>query len=178
VPVGFIADPVLATMAIRTAGGVELRTDTVDTLTGRMLWPGAAVDSEGVATDWPGWTLADDGVTWVTDPSDAFLRDGLSIEVTVNPTANATVSYPEATAACAGPPTDVPPTTPPSVTAPTTTVPASPTSAVSPTTSPASAVSTSTADLPATGSSGLGTMLAMGLGLIVLGGVARRIRRV
>jgi LPXTG-motif cell wall-anchored protein len=39
-------------------------------------------------------------------------------------------------------------------------------------------VSTSTADLPATGSSGLGTMLAMGLGLIVLGGVARRIRRV
>ena len=39
------------------------------------------------------------------DPSDARLRDGLTVVVEVNPTATATVSYPPATAACANPPT-------------------------------------------------------------------------
>src|SRR5690606_12740715 len=32
-------------------------------LSGTMLWPGAAADSEGNGTDWPGWKLVDG--TWV-----------------------------------------------------------------------------------------------------------------
>ncbi|MGB0113431.1 MAG: LPXTG cell wall anchor domain-containing protein [Ilumatobacteraceae bacterium] len=46
--------------------------------------------------------LAADG-SWIPDPSDAILRDGLTIQVEVNPTATATVSYPPATSACNGP---------------------------------------------------------------------------
>ena len=67
-----------------------------------MIYPGAEVDAEGNAVDWPGWVLNEDGL-WVTDPTDAIWRDGLNLVYEVNPTATAFVAYPPATAACASP---------------------------------------------------------------------------
>jgi hypothetical protein len=67
---------------------------------------------------------------WVHDPSDARLRDGLTVVVEVNPTARGAVSYPDATAGCADAPTvssSGPTTTTPTPTqAPTTTDPVVP----------------------------------------------------
>jgi LPXTG-motif cell wall-anchored protein len=93
----------------RNGNFVEQR--TVTSLSGRTIYPGASVDADGTPTDWPGWKLADDGVSWIPDESDSFLREGLTIEVEVNPTATATVTYPPATATCANPPEETPPTT-------------------------------------------------------------------
>ncbi len=70
-------------------------------LKGRVVFPGAEVDAQGNAIDWPGWKF-ENGL-WVTDPSDARLREGLKVVVEVNPTAEGTVSYPPATAPCADP---------------------------------------------------------------------------
>jgi LPXTG-motif cell wall-anchored protein len=106
VPIGFTPDPPEATLVIRAANGTLIDTLQVSSLSGSFIWPGASTDAAGNATDWPGWKRADDGVSWIPDPSDAFLREGLTIEVTVNPTvtATATVSYPPVTSPCAGPP--------------------------------------------------------------------------
>ncbi len=72
----------------------------------RFLYPGASVDAAGNPLDWPGWVF--DGDEWVVDPTDAFLREGLTVVIEVNPTASDTVSYPPATPSC----TADPPTTP------------------------------------------------------------------
>ena len=113
VPKGFTPTSTQATLAIKDRNGNLVETQTVNSFSGSILWPGATIDSAGNATDWPGWKLADDGVSWIPDPSDAFLREGLIIEVTVNPsvTATATVSYPPNTSPCANPPDATPPTT-------------------------------------------------------------------
>ena len=66
-----------------------------------FVYPGASVDANGVATDWPGWVF--DGDEWVPDPTDSYLRDGLTVRVEVNPTATGQVAYPPATSACANP---------------------------------------------------------------------------
>ena len=66
------------------------------------LYPGAAVDANGDATDWPGWVQNAFGF-WIEDPSDALWRQGLTLVVSVNPTASTTVSYPPASSACANP---------------------------------------------------------------------------
>ena len=98
--------------------GSSVGTDTATYQAGstvRFVYPGASVDGAGNPTDWPGWMLVDGH--WVVDPSDARLRDGLTVVIEVNPTATATVSYPPATAACANPQTTPDP-------APSTTVPA------------------------------------------------------
>ena len=67
------------------------------------MYPGASVDAAGNPTDWPGWVF--DGDEWVPDPTDAYLRSGLTVRVDVNPTATGQVSYPPATSACADPET-------------------------------------------------------------------------
>ena len=50
-----------------------------------FVYPGATVDAAGNPTDWPGRVF--DGDEWVPDPTDAYLRDGLTVTVEVNPTA-------------------------------------------------------------------------------------------
>lgn len=107
VPVGFTPVDGSATLVIRAANGTVIDTRQVTSLSGQFIWPGASVDSAGNATDWPGWKRADDGVSWIPDPTDAVLREGLTIEVTVDSTtATATVSYPPDTSPCANPPSD------------------------------------------------------------------------
>jgi hypothetical protein len=96
----------------------------------QLIYPGATVDDEGNATDWPGWMLNEDGF-WVTDPSDAAFRDGLNIVATAlltDETATAAVEYPPETEACANPPGPFPPgvTTTTTPGAPGTTPPPSP----------------------------------------------------
>jgi hypothetical protein len=79
-----------------------------------LLYPGTAVNPDGTIDDVPGWILTDDGF-WIRDPSDEFLRDGIVLSYSVNPTATATVSYPPESSTCANPagpfpPAEAPPT--------------------------------------------------------------------
>ena len=110
VPLGFTPADSTATLVIRAADGTVVDTTQVPSLSGQLIWPGAEVDAAGNATDWPGWKLADDGVSWIPDPTDAAVREGLTIEVSVDAddgttvTATATVSYPPDTSPCANPP--------------------------------------------------------------------------
>lgn len=104
VPIGFVPEDQSATLVISDRNGTFVETIEVDTLSGTFLYPGATVDAAGNATDWPGWRRAPNG-DWVVDPTDAILRDGLTIEVTVNPTATASVTYPPASTDCNGPDT-------------------------------------------------------------------------
>jgi LPXTG-motif cell wall-anchored protein len=75
--------------------------------TRRFVYPGAEVDANGNPVDWPGWVW--DGDEWVIDPTDARLRDGLTVRVDVNPTATGAVTYPPATPDCDASPPDNPP---------------------------------------------------------------------
>ena len=63
----------------------------------------------------PGWILNEDGL-WVRDPTDDYLRDGIDLTYTVNPTATATVRYPPESSACANPENTTTTTTTPPVT--------------------------------------------------------------
>ena len=73
------------------------------------LWPGAAVDADGNATQWPGWILNSDG-TW-TQVDDGGVREHAVIVVTVNPTLSGIATYPPSASGCANP-TNTPPEQP------------------------------------------------------------------
>ena len=85
-----------------------------------ILYPGTSVNPDGTIDDVPGWILTDDGF-WIRDPSDEFLREGITLSYTVNPSATAFVTYPPESSACANPDGPFPPTT---TTAPGTALPA------------------------------------------------------
>jgi hypothetical protein len=76
-----------------------------------VLYPGTHINPDGSVADVPGWNLNSDGF-WVLDPSDAVLREGISLTYTVNPTAGPVlVTYPPESSACANPNGPFPPTT-------------------------------------------------------------------
>ncbi|WP_418275846.1 hypothetical protein ACNHYB_13450 [Isoptericola jiangsuensis] len=77
-------------------------------LSGRVLWPGAEVDGAGNAVDWPGWRL--EGGEWVPGDEWDWVRPSVALEFEVNPTATASVGYPESSPACATPPGSPEPT--------------------------------------------------------------------
>lgn len=79
-----------------------------------ILYPGTAVNPDGSIDDVPGWILNDDGF-WIIDPTDAYLREGITLTYTVNPTAGpVTITYPPESEACANPDGPFPPgVTPP-----------------------------------------------------------------
>ncbi|WP_395243785.1 VWA domain-containing protein [Agromyces sp. MMS24-K17] len=72
-----------------------------DAITGRQLWPGAAIDADGNPIDWPGWTLLPDG-TWILDPDAPFydLREDAVVEIRVNPSSAEVTAYPPPTPDC------------------------------------------------------------------------------
>ena len=78
---------------------------------GKVLWPGAAVDGLGNATDWPGWKLV--GGHWVSDPSANFgwVRTITQATLSVNPELVVDLAYPPVTPTC----NDNPPPTPPTL---------------------------------------------------------------
>lgn len=68
-------------------------------LSGRVLWPGASVDANGVGNGWPGWAF--ENGQWVASPGNfAWTRGDISAVVEVNPTLRVALSYPPSTAAC------------------------------------------------------------------------------
>jgi hypothetical protein len=83
-----------------------------------LLYPGTSVNADGSIDDVPGWILTDDGF-WIRDPSDEFLREGIHLIYEVNPTAEADITYPPPSSACADPDGPFPP-------GPTTTLPPGP----------------------------------------------------
>ena len=83
-----------------------------------LLYPGTSVNADGTIDDVPGWILTDDGL-WIRDPSDEFLREGINLTYTVNPTASAFITYPPESSECANPENPQVTTTPtPGVTSP------------------------------------------------------------
>ncbi|UXX79707.1 choice-of-anchor L domain-containing protein [Reichenbachiella carrageenanivorans] len=82
------------------ASGNVVQTLTNQPMSGRLLWPGAEVDSNGNGVNWPGWDFVDG--TWVQ--VEDGLRNGMNVRISVNPENTLTVSYPPATPACAAQP--------------------------------------------------------------------------
>lgn len=99
-PVG-LEGQVSARLTFIDINGQTLEERIVNDLVGRTIYPGAAADSDGNGTDWPGWVLF--GGQWVQDTADAHLRQGLSILVEAGSTASTAVTYVPATAPCYGP---------------------------------------------------------------------------
>ncbi|SEJ41312.1 hypothetical protein [Demequina mangrovi] len=86
-------------------------TRTVDIGEGRILWPGASVDADGVADGWPGWEYNPSTEEWdpIGDGNYGWTREpDTEVIIGTNPTASFTVSYPPATPECnSEPPTDI-----------------------------------------------------------------------
>lgn len=77
-------------------------------ISGKLLWPGAAVNADGVGIAWPGWRPALPGETpefenLVLDPALAEypLREDTVVTFSINPSATVEVAYPQQTEACA-----------------------------------------------------------------------------
>jgi hypothetical protein len=126
-------------------------------LSGRVLWPGAVVDSAGKPVDWPGWHKTADGA-WVQGDEFDWVRPSVQVHFKVNPEATVAVAYPASSPQC-------------SVNPQAFVLADSPTD-------PSAAV------LAATGSNGVGPTLLGAAGLVVVGAlvvtltvVARRRRR-
>ncbi|MFH7009641.1 gliding motility-associated C-terminal domain-containing protein, partial [Flavobacterium plurextorum] len=73
-------------------------------LSGRVLWPGATVDTNGKGTDWPGWVFQNN--QWIQAP-DGFegLRPTANITLSLNPSETITVNYPPSEPFCTARPT-------------------------------------------------------------------------
>jgi len=68
-------------------------------LSGRILWPGASVDDNGVANGWPGWAF--ENGEWIEiDGNFAWTRGDITAFIRVNPDIAVALSYPPATPLC------------------------------------------------------------------------------
>ncbi len=67
---------------------------------GTLLWPGAAMDSNGNPTAWPGWEYVNG--QWVQVDDDRVPE--IVVHVQVNPETEGMVAFPDATPQCAGQP--------------------------------------------------------------------------
>lgn len=83
-------------------------------VTGRLLFPGAAVDANDRGVLWPGYRSALPGETpdWenlVLDPTlpSYGLRSGASVEFVINPSTTVAITYPPASPSCAETPGDL-----------------------------------------------------------------------
>lgn len=91
-----VGAPAGMTITWRKTNGEVVQVLTGQPLSGRLLWPGAAVDAGGNPTAWPGWALLEGEWVQINDG----LRPDMEILFQVNPSAQATVSYPASTATC------------------------------------------------------------------------------
>lgn len=108
-------DPAGHTMHVNwlDAGGTVVHTDDVPIaanglVTGRLLFPGAAIDGDGNGVLWPGYRPALPGETpdWESLVFDTTLpsyglRSGASVEFEINPSMAVAIDYPPPTAQCA-----------------------------------------------------------------------------
>ncbi|MEH6591841.1 MAG: hypothetical protein V7746_16390 [Halioglobus sp.] len=100
--VGFTPNNLATVEFLEVGTGTVVTTYLNQPLTGgKLLWPGATVDSAGNGTGWPGWIFS--GGVWSQVPT--TLRPDLEVRISVNPSATVLISYPPATPACnASPP--------------------------------------------------------------------------
>jgi len=76
-------------------------------LAGRVLWPGASVDADGVPTGWPGWAY--ENGAWVqTSGNYAWTRGAITAVIEVGAALAVPLSYPAATPACTADPRPAP----------------------------------------------------------------------
>jgi len=80
-----------------TLGGDVVQTvvvPTAEVMSGTLTWPGATFDSNGNATDWPGWTF--NGTQWVQDTTDlgANLRPAAVLSATIAGVQTVQMDYP------------------------------------------------------------------------------------
>lgn len=80
-------------------------------LSGRVLWPGAAVGPDGVTpTAWPGWEQDTDGQWVETESNFRWTRSLSQVTLSVNPQLVVDLTYPPATPDCDSNPPKDPPT--------------------------------------------------------------------
>lgn len=87
----------LVTITWLTPGGRVAQRLENQPASGTLLWPGAGVDGGGVGNAWPGWEFVND--EWREVPDDR--RPEMTFRVDINPTAQADLTYPPPSAACA-----------------------------------------------------------------------------
>ncbi|WP_157981651.1 hypothetical protein [Protaetiibacter intestinalis] len=80
-----------------------------ETLSGRVLWPGAAIDGDGDPIGWPGWSN-EGGVWHEIDGNYAWTRDGVTAIISVNPSISDDLEYPSGNPYCNPGPTVIEPT--------------------------------------------------------------------
>jgi gliding motility-associated-like protein len=97
---GFTPAANSATIQWKKMDGTVVRELTNQALTGQLLWPGAAVDANGIPTAWPGWNFT--GGQWV-QISDG-LRPQMRLHISINPQTEVIVNYPPATPFCSANP--------------------------------------------------------------------------
>ena len=97
---GFTPAANSATIRWKKMDGTIVRELTNQALTGQLLWPGAAVDANGIPTAWPGWSFT--GGQWV-QISDG-LRPQMRLHISINPETEVVVNYPPATPFCSANP--------------------------------------------------------------------------
>ena len=92
----FVDAPFGVTITWSTPDGETVLEQPAQPLSGRVLWPGAAVDADGTPTDWPGWELVDGEWAETDDDLGANLLPSAQVTFTVNPETTVTVAYPPA----------------------------------------------------------------------------------
>ncbi len=75
-------------------------------LTGRVLWPGASVGSDGRGNGWPGWAYVD-GQWTTSDDNFGWTRRDITATVEVNPSLAVALSYPPSSPNCRTAPADI-----------------------------------------------------------------------
>ncbi len=90
-------------------GTIPASGPSADVLGGRILWPGASVDGDGVANGWPGWELVA-GEWQTTTGNYAWTRSITEATLEVNPSMVVALTYPPATPSCVTDPPQDPPT--------------------------------------------------------------------
>lgn len=75
-------------------------------LTGRVLWPGASVGSDGRGNGWPGWAYVD-GQWTTSDDNFGWTRGDITATVEVNPSLAVALSYPPSSPNCRTAPADI-----------------------------------------------------------------------
>jgi LPXTG-motif cell wall-anchored protein len=83
---------------------IPLGTLVNNRLTGTVLWPGAAVGTDGKGSDWPGWELNAAGEWVEAEDEFAWTRGNISASIVVNPSLSVALEYPPTSVVCANPP--------------------------------------------------------------------------
>jgi choice-of-anchor A domain-containing protein len=89
-----------ATIEWLNEAGEVVKTDKDQPLTGKLLFPGAAVDGTGQGIAYPGWEYVDGKWRQVSDLTSSIRMYGCKIRVTVSPSQTVDIAYPIGSATC------------------------------------------------------------------------------